>query len=113
MTVTEMRLRELVEQATYSLTDKNYIERKAIRFGVDLHRKNCSDCYRDACIEMICKIAHKEQLKDTTRKNVLRAGVDVIWKGVRINAQTSDEDLAKYIAGGFPKTFLARYADNE
>lgn len=88
--------------------DKDLIRQYAGAYGVVLpkDKPNCKSCYVDAAVQ-IWKAIKAEQGKPTDRKWVLKDGVDVIWRGIRINeASCTDEMAEKWIAGGFPKIYF-------
>lgn len=88
--------------------DKDFIRSLAGEYGVQLPKEkpNCKSCYVDAAV------AIWKKMKDNTpsdRKYVLRAGVDVIWNGIRINeASCTDAKAEEWIANGFPKLYFKR-----
>lgn len=104
MTKQEQRLREIAAGAAIEPADVALIHAQADKMGVVVRNTNCGDCLRDAAIETVCAINRKNK----SRKYVLRAGVDVIWKGERVNQTLTDEELAVYIERGFPTEFFIR-----
>lgn len=104
MTKQEQRLREIAAGAAIEPADIALINAQAKKVGVVVRSTSCGDCLRDAAIETVCAINRKNK----TRKYMLRAGVDVIWKGERINQTLTDDELAAYIERGFPTEFFSR-----
>lgn len=96
---------------------RQYIETTSAKMGVVFvpNKTKCSDCYKDQAVILWRLLAEKAQAKDKMRKYLLRAGVDVIFKGQRINAAVLTDELAtELIADGFDKGFFSRIPnDNE
>lgn len=71
--------------------------------------RSCPDCWKDQII--LIKIAIKELLqKSEKRKYILRGGVNVIYKGIHVNADTITDELAEsLIKDGFALTFFKEY----
>lgn len=109
----EERLIAIIKDNVQTESDIAFVEQQAEKYGVQICRTNCSDRYRDAAVQVLSKIRHAQYAKDASRKYVLREGVDVIWRGIRINNTCSDEQLAEYLAGGFPQDFFERMAEPE
>ena len=70
---------------------------------------DCPDCWKDQIL--LLKIKVKEELQKLEKKQyVLRGGVDVIYKGQRINADTINDKLAeKLIKDGFALKYFKEY----
>lgn len=110
MEQTISRLREIAAKSASQVTndDKDFIRDLALRYGVQLPKEkpNCKSCYVDAAVQIYKAIKDTEP-KPTDRKYVLRDGVDVIWKGIRINAASVTDELAEeWISNGFPKVYF-------
>lgn len=75
------------------------------------HPKNlsCPDCWKDQIL--LVKIKIKEELQKLEKKQyILRGGVDVIYKGQRINSDTITDKLAeKLIKDGFALKYFKEY----
>lgn len=72
-------------------------------------RKRCPNCIIDLAIKAYGVLAKDdEQTKSkSTAKWAVRPGLDVVYRGRRINATTITDTLAEEIlAEGFPKMFL-------
>lgn len=104
------RLQGLIDNGLQAEGDYKFVEKQAAKYGITICRSNCRDRYRDAAIAVLCKIRHAQYSKNKERKYILRAGVDVVWQGARINNTCSDEQLAEYLTGGFPRDFFERIA---
>lgn len=110
MEQTISRIREIAAKSASQVTndDKNFIRNLAPRYGVQLPKEkpNCKSCYVDAAVQIYKAIKDAEP-KPADRKYVLRDGVDVIWKGIRINAASVTDELAEeWISNGFPKVYF-------
>lgn len=104
------KLREIAAKSANQVTneDKEFIRDLAPRYGVELPKEkpNCKSCYVDAAVQIYKAIKDAEP-KPTDRKYILREGVDVIWRGIRINEASVTNELAeKWIANGFPKVYF-------
>lgn len=104
------RLKEIAAKTASQVTkaDKEFIREYAGLYGVELPKEkpNCKSCYVDAAVQIYKAIKDAEP-KPTNRKYVLRDGVDVIWRGIRINeASVTDELAADWIANGFPSVYF-------
>lgn len=110
MEQTIKQLKEIAAKSAKQVTneDKEFIRDLAPRYGVELPKEkpNCKSCYVDAAV-LIYKAIKDAEPKPTERKYVLRDGVDVIWRGIRINeASVTDELAEKWIANGFPSIYF-------
>lgn len=86
------------------------IEAEAENRGVHIN-KRCSSCYRDALIQFIIQDRKAEQETEERKSNmrywVLRKGLDVIFRGVRVNEATLTDALALRLhRAGFPNHLL-------
>lgn len=104
------RLKEIAAKTANQITndDKAFIRQYASQYGVELpkDKPNCKSCYVDAAV-LIYKAIKDAEPKPTDRKYVLRDGVDVIWRGIRINeASVTDELAEEWIENGFPKVYF-------
>lgn len=104
------RLKEIAAKSATKVTndDKAFIREYASQHGVELpkDKPNCKSCYVDASV-LIYKAIKDAEPKPTDRKYVLRDGVDVIWRGTRINEASVTDALAEeWIANGFPRAYF-------
>lgn len=104
------RLKEIAVKTANQITndDKAFIREYASQYGVEFpkDKPNCKSCYVDAAV-LIYKAIKDAEPKPIERKYILRDGVDVIWRGIRINdASVTDELAEKWIANGFPKVYF-------
>lgn len=101
------RLREIAEcEGEIKERQRVYIREQAQAMGVPFVDNGCADCYRDMAVQLwriLC-----EQENDNGRKYLLRVGIDVIWKGERVNATCNDDELAALLQRGFPRNFFRR-----
>ena len=109
------KLIEIAQADVLTDAQKQYVQSLADNAGIPFHpyKTSCRDCYKDMAVILWRKECEKEALKDKDRKFVLRVGVDVLWRGQRVNMTLTDEQLAALVAKGFPKEFFFRYEDNE
>lgn len=117
------RLREIAAKSAKQVTndDKDFIRDLAARYGVELPKEkpNCKSCYVDAAVAIYKSIKDeqnaepvnnpqetKQPAKSQENGLKLKAGVDVIWRGVRINeASATAEKLRAWVDNGFPIRF--------
>lgn len=92
-------------------SDKAFIEKQSAAYGLEFHPEStlCESCYADQAVIILCTARKQDGEEDQSeRKYVLRDGIDVVWKGVRINAELIDDKrAAELIARGFKKKFFA------
>lgn len=71
-------------------------------------RKKCPNCIIDLAIKAYGILNKDEETEtESTAKWAVRPGLDVVYRGRRINAATITDALAEEIlAEGFPKMFL-------
>jgi hypothetical protein len=121
------KLREIAGKSAKQVTndDKDFIRDLAPRYGVELPKEkpNCKSCYVDAAVAIYKAIKDEkntEQVNNTqeTKQHAkskenglkLKAGVNVIWRGVRINeASATPENLHVWVNNGFPIRFCDGY----
>lgn len=84
---------------------KTACEDAGIKFAI---RKKCPNCIIDLAIKAYGILNKDEQTEaESTAKWAVRPGLDVVYRGRRINATTITDALAEEIlAEGFPKMFL-------
>lgn len=127
MDQTTNKLREIAAKSAKQVTneDKEFIRNLAPRYGVELPKEkpNCKSCYVDAAIAIYKAIKdtqkaeqannpqqEEKQAKSQENGLKLKAGVDVIWRGVRINeASATSENLRAWVNNGFPIRFCDGY----
>lgn len=105
------RLRTIVDGKAKGVTDadKQFLTTIATEYDVAIPKSSrCGNCWIDTAVQVYAKLQHKP----TGRKYVLKAGVDVTWMGIRINAAScTDEKAKQWIADGFPTVYFERYED--
>ena len=107
---TKTRLKEIaLQDEPLTQAQRDYIVEQSTALGVvfEPHRTQCGDCYRDQAA-ILWRKAAEDEAKKTTRKYILRQGVDVIWRGVRINMTLTDAELADVLRRGFPQDYFIR-----
>jgi hypothetical protein len=112
------RLRDIAAKTAQQVTqeDKSFIRELAPKYGVELPKEkpNCKSCYVDASVAIYkaikdSKSANQENGTQTERELRLKSGVDVMWRGIRINAASATpEKLKEWISGGFPTVFCEK-----
>ena len=121
------KLREIAAKSANQVTneDKEFIRDIAPRYGVELPKEkpNCKSCYVDAAVAIYKAIKDAQnaeqvntpqETKGTAKSQEnglkLKDGVDVIWRGVRINEASATEDnLREWVNNGFPIRFCDGY----
>lgn len=101
------QLRTLSASKRMSARSKEAIKATAEELGYDFHETNCPDCWRDACHVLARMIAERMPV-DGARKYLLRSGLDVRFRGQRINASTitTDAEVLDLLNQGFPQKFV-------
>lgn len=106
------RVRDIVNKPASELTseDKAFLQQAAEQVGVEpARRAGCKKCWHELAMQIWIKLKEEEQPEQDGRAFVLKDGVDLLFGGVRINAATLTDDLARYIiARGFPIKYFAR-----
>lgn len=110
---------KLIADGSYRLRiddqDKRFIRSECKRLGIDFTpRQGCKSCYQDAAIQILVERKKREQEAEelekeaakVKRKYALRAGLDLIWRGQRVNALTSEAKLKELLDAGFPANFM-------
>ena len=116
------RLREIAAKTARQVTaeDKLFVRNLSVKYGVDLpkDKPNCKSCYVDAAVaiyraiknsqaQKVEQTVEKKQASSAPKKPLkLMDNVDVIWRGIRINAASATpEKLAEWVSNGFPTIF--------
>lgn len=87
--------------------EKQQIRELANAAGVTIRKTSCKDCYYDAAVEILSKTAKAEEPAPVSGRWAVRPGLDVIFRGKRVNADTITDDLAEWLLErGFPSYFL-------
>lgn len=106
------RVQLIVETPASDLTseDRAFLQQAAEQVGVEpARRAGCKKCWHELAMQIWIKLKEKEQPEQDGRAFVLKDGVDLLFGGVRINAATLTDDLARnIIARGFPIKYFAR-----
>ena len=113
------RLQQIANKPAKELTadDRDLVRECAKAFGIPLDpQTRCKDCYKDAAVA--CYNAIKEDTapaeaekpaEKSAPRYVLRAGVDVYFGKIRVNAATISDELAEQIiAKGFDRKFFVK-----
>lgn len=105
----ELRLIAGKQPSEVTAEDKEVIKAACEEAGIKYSdRKKCPNCIIDLAIKAYGALIKDEQSEETsTAKWAVRPGLDVVYRGRRINATTITDTLAEEIlAEGFPKMFL-------
>lgn len=100
-------LARIAAQPHTTKEDKEFLRDLCDELGVALPKnKRCGSCWIDKAHELYGILKKAETPSE--RKWVLRDGVDVIFRGVRVNrvTLTSDEIAENLLAAGFPKNLF-------
>ena len=110
----EDQLKKTLKELERIIRSENYDRERlteiANEFGVALPKNTgCSDCWKDFTFVLLTHLK-TELLKLTdSRKYLLKDGVDVIFKGERINnGMLTDKKAKQLIEEGFPKYLFAK-----
>ena len=98
------RLASIAQSRSLTADDRDYIKQLSEEMGVAFSpRTRCADCYRDQAILLLREVKNAMP-KDDGRKYHLKAHVDVIYKGMRINEATLTDEIAEdMLRTGLPK----------
>lgn len=105
----ELRLIAGKQPSEVTAEDKEVIKEACEEAGIKYSdRKKCPNCIIDLAIKAYGVLNKDEQSEETsTAKWAVRPGLDVVYRGRRINATTITDTLAEEIlAEGFPRMFL-------
>lgn len=106
------RVRDIVNKPASELTsdDKLFLQSAAEQVGVEVTgRAGCKKCWHELAMQIAIKLKKKDQSDQSGSAFVLKDGVDLLFGGVRINAATITDDLARrIIARGFPTKYFER-----
>lgn len=104
-----LRIKAIAGKMPDDLTkaEKTFVKKMAAGNGVSIKNRNCKNCYIDAAVQIYAKMRRAASEVETPSQFILRDGVDVIFQGVRVNAGTITDDIAKdLISRGFNKDFF-------
>lgn len=107
-----LRVRDIVNKPASELTgeDKLFLQSAAEQVGVEVtSRTGCKKCWHELAMQVAIKLKKHDQSEQEERAFVLKDGVDLLFGGVRINAATITDDLARHIiARGFSTKYFER-----
>ena len=107
-----LRVRDIVNKPASELTgeDKLFLQSAAEQVGVELTgRTGCKRCWHELAMQIAIELKKHDQSGQDGRAFVLKDGVDLLFGGVRINAATITDDLARHIiARGFPTKYFEK-----
>lgn len=102
-------LNELATAKRFSQAEKDYLISEAKRLHIDVNVKDgCSNCYRDLSVLIYNAESFQRQIEQVLENQnyILKNGVDILFGGVRVNALTLTETIAKkMISAGLQKYF--------
>lgn len=109
------RLIEIAQAASLTDAQKAYIAEQAAKAGIPFspNTSRCLDCYKDMAVVLWSAECRKEALKDSERQYILRPGIDVRFKGQRVNDTLSDAEFAALVENKFPTEFFLKMPNNE
>lgn len=102
------KLKDIFEKKELTAEDKLFVVECGKRLDMPfVKRGNCKNCYSDHAFKMLSSIkGNKKPAKSVEYFLDPKLKIDVILKGVRINAETLDEKKAKMlIKAGFSRWF--------
>ena len=106
------RVREIVNKPARELTaeDKSFLTEAAAELEIESATKaGCKKCWHEVAMHIAIELNNNQPAdEDNKRAYVLREGVDLLFGGIRINAATLTDELArKIISRGFDKKYFA------
>lgn len=98
-------LRRIIDAESISADDRFFIRSVSEELGIKFTpRARCKDCYKDQAALLYKHIKEQTPSAFDGRKWRMREGVDVIYKGKRVNdALLTDEIAEDMLATGLPK----------
>lgn len=106
------RVREIVNKPARELTaeDKSFLTEAAAELEIEsVTKAGCKKCWHEVAMRIAIALNNNQPAdEDNKRAYVLREGVDLLFGGIRINAATLTDELArKIIERGFDKKYFA------
>lgn len=85
-----------MEADKITATDREYIRKVSAELGVEFKpRPRCKDCYTEQAFILYRKLKDMQPKEADGRKWRMRAGVDVIYKGKRVNDDLLTDETAE------------------
>lgn len=106
------QLKAIVQGGSSALNSekKQLIISTAEELGVKIAKTNCKDCLIDAAVQCYDKL--KESEPEDNAEYILHDGVDLLFGGVRINAATLTDELARdIVARGFALKWFKKHPE--
>ena len=91
-------LKEFAEAKRFSQVEKDFLISEAKRLNIAVNVKDgCSSCYRDLAVLIYNAEKFEADIKEVlqNKKYILKKDVDILFGGVRVNALTLTEAIAK------------------
>lgn len=107
------QLKALAEKSGLTADDKVFIEECSKELGVKLVlKKGCEDCHLDQIFKLTAKIEAQNAIPKEG-DYILKAGVDVKYKGIRVNNTTLTDSIAEKMVNEGHTHLFAKYKVNE
>lgn len=108
----ETRVRDIVNKPARELTaeDRSFLQEVAAELEIESATKaGCKKCWHEIAMRIAIALSDNQPADENNKRAyVLREGVDLLFGGIRINAATLTDELArKIIARGFDKKYFA------
>ena len=105
----EALVKELDKMVKSKKFDQERLTEIANEFNVELPKNTgCSDCWKDFCFLLRSKFK-TELMNDSDRKYILKDGVDVMFRGERINnGMLTDKKAKQLLEAGFAEYLFAK-----
>ena len=91
-------LKEFADAKRFSQVEKDFLISEAKRLNIAVNAKDgCSSCYRDLAVLIYNAEKFEADIKEAlqNQKYILKKNVDILFGGVRVNALTLTETIAK------------------
>ena len=91
-------LKEFADAKRFSQVEKDFLISEAKRLNIAVNVKDgCSSCYRDLAVLIYNAEKFEADIKEVlqSQKYILKKDVDILFGGVRVNALTLTEAIAK------------------
>lgn len=111
------KIKAIAQKFKLSAEDKRFIEPLAIENGITIN-KGCSDCWRDAAIQLAIIYKPEQEAQPNACGYELRPDIDVTLHSYKYGtmrvcpALVNEENVKKWLAAGIPLRFFTKTPDN-
>ena len=105
-------LKEFADAKRFSQVEKDFLISEAKRLNIAVNVKDgCSSCYRDLAVLIYNAEKFEADIKEVlqNKKYILKKDVDILFGGVRVNALTLTEAIAKRMIGAGLQRYFEKW----